>query len=66
VLFRSAGARRLLNRAESLVRALFVSTTGLPANVCYPDTGHWLIRNGPGHDETCLGRRDDAARRCHT
>ena len=46
-----AGARRLLNRGESAVRALFLSTTGLPANVCYPDTGHWLIRNGPGRDE---------------
>jgi uncharacterized cupin superfamily protein len=46
-----AGARRLLNRGESVVRALFLSTTGLPANVCYPDTGHWLIRNGLGRDE---------------
>jgi len=45
-----AGARRLLNRGESIVRALFLSTTGLPANVCYPDTGEWLIRNGPGED----------------
>ena len=41
-----AGAHRLLNRGESVVRALFLSTTGLPANVCYPDTGRWLIRNG--------------------
>ena len=46
-----AGAHRLLNRGESVVRALFLSTTGLPANVCYPETGHWLIRNGPGRDE---------------
>jgi uncharacterized cupin superfamily protein len=45
-----AGAHRLLNRAESVVRGLFLSTTGLPANVCYPDTGHWLIRNGLGPD----------------
>ena len=45
-----AGAHRLLNRAESVVRALFVSTTGLPANVCYPDTGRWLIRNGIGDE----------------
>jgi uncharacterized cupin superfamily protein len=43
-----AGAHRLINRAESPVRALFVSTTGLPANVYYPDTRHWLIHNGPG------------------
>ena len=49
-----AGAHRLLNRGESVVRALFVSTTGLPANVCYPDTGHWLIRNGLGRDEVVV------------
>jgi uncharacterized cupin superfamily protein len=49
-----AGAHRLLNRGESVVRALFLSTTGLPANVCYPDTGHWLIRNGLGRDEVVV------------
>ena len=49
-----AGAHRLLNRAESDVRALFLSTTGLPANVCYPDTGHWLIQNGLGRDEVVV------------
>jgi uncharacterized cupin superfamily protein len=49
-----AGAHRLLNRGEPVVRALFLSTTGLPANVCYPDTGHWLIRNGFGHDEVVV------------
>ena len=43
-----AGAHRLIDRGESIVRALFLSTTGLPANVCYPDTGDWLIHNGPG------------------
>ncbi len=45
-----AGARRLRNHGESVVRALLLSTTGLPANVHYPDTGHWMIHNGP--DET--------------
>ncbi len=45
-----AGAHRLLNRGESVVRALFLRTTGLPANVRYPETGHWLIRNGLGPD----------------
>ena len=45
-----AGAHRLLNRGESVVRALFLSTTGLPAKVCYPDTGQWLIRTGLGPD----------------
>ena len=32
--------------------ALFLSTTGLPANVFYPDSGRWLIRNGPGAEIT--------------
>jgi uncharacterized cupin superfamily protein len=50
-----AGAHRLLNRSESVVRALFLSTTGLPANVFYPDTGRWLIRNGLGQDEDLAG-----------
>jgi GNAT superfamily N-acetyltransferase len=36
------------------VRALFLSTTGLPANVCYPGSGHWLIRNGLGRDEVVV------------
>jgi uncharacterized cupin superfamily protein len=49
-----AGAHRLLNRGESVVRALLLSTTGLPANVCYPDTGQWLIRNGLGRDEVAV------------
>ena len=46
-----AGAHRLLNRSESAVRALFLSTTGLPANVCYPDTGRWLLRHGLGSED---------------
>jgi uncharacterized cupin superfamily protein len=41
-----AGAHRLVNGGEPVVRALFLSTTGLPAAVCYPDTGHWLLRDG--------------------
>ena len=49
-----AGAHRLLNRGGSVVRALSVSTTGLPANVWYPDTGHWLIRNGLGRNEVVV------------
>jgi uncharacterized cupin superfamily protein len=49
-----AGARRVLNRGESVARALLLSTTGLPVNVCYPDTGHWLIRNAAGEDEVRL------------
>jgi uncharacterized cupin superfamily protein len=49
-----AGAHRLLNRGRSAVRALVLSTTGLPANVHYPDNGQWLIRNGPGQDDVRL------------
>lgn len=49
-----AGARGLLNHGESVARALCLSTTGLPANVHYPDTGRWLMRNGPD-DEVRLG-----------
>jgi uncharacterized cupin superfamily protein len=50
-----AGARRLLNRTPSGARALIISTTGLPANVCYPETGRWVIRNGPGLEAVTLG-----------
>lgn len=49
-----AGAHRLLSRGESGARSLFLSTTGLPASVCYADTGHWLIRNGLGRDEVVV------------
>jgi uncharacterized cupin superfamily protein len=49
-----AGAHRLLNRGDAVVRALFLSTTGLPANVCYPDTGHWRMRNAVGRDELAV------------
>jgi uncharacterized cupin superfamily protein len=49
-----AGAHRLLNCGESVARALRLSTTGLPANVCYPDTGHWLLRNGLGRDDVVV------------
>jgi uncharacterized cupin superfamily protein len=49
-----AGAHRLLNRSETAARALLLSTTGLPANVCYPDTGQWLLRNGRGRDDVVV------------
>lgn len=49
-----AGAHRLLNRGESVVRALFLSTTSLPVNVHYPATGQWLMQNGRRPDETVL------------
>jgi uncharacterized cupin superfamily protein len=43
-----AGAHSLLNDGDARVRALMLSTTGLPMNAFYPDTGEWRIRNGPG------------------
>jgi len=46
-----AGARRLLNRSGAPARVLVLSTTGLPATFHYPDTGEWLLRNGPGQEE---------------
>jgi uncharacterized cupin superfamily protein len=45
------GAHQLLNRSDSAVRLLLLSTTGVPANAFYPGTGEWLIRNGPGRDD---------------
>lgn len=45
------GAHCLVNRADAPARALVLSTTGLPANVFYPDTGEWLLRHGTGVDE---------------
>ena len=57
-----AGARSLFNQSESVVHALLLSTTGLPANVYYPDTGHWLIRNGLGPDDVACCEIPDNAR----
>ena len=59
------GAHRLLNHSESVVRTLSLTTTGVPANVCYPDTGEWLIRNDLGQHEVAvreLGAHDRAPR----
>jgi uncharacterized cupin superfamily protein len=49
-----AGAHRLINRGQQVVRVVFFVTTGLPVNVCYPDSGRWLIRNGPDGEELML------------
>jgi uncharacterized cupin superfamily protein len=43
-----AGSHRLTNGGDVVVRALCLSTTGLPVNVCYPDSRRWLMHNGPG------------------
>ncbi len=53
-----AGARRLTNLGHQPARLLLLSTTGLPANICYPDSGRWVIRNAP--DEELLLRPEDA------
>ena len=44
------GAHRLRNGHEPVARVLFLSTTGLPVNVCYPDSGRWLVRNESGRE----------------
>lgn len=49
-----AGAHRLINRSDQVVRAVFLSTTGLPAYVCYPDQGRWLMRNEPDGEDLML------------
>jgi uncharacterized cupin superfamily protein len=50
-----AGAREVLNGGASVARVLLLTTTGLPANVHYPETGEWLLRNGPGREEMVGG-----------
>jgi uncharacterized cupin superfamily protein len=40
-----AGARALLNGGPAAARVLQLSTTELPVNVCYPDSGRWVMRN---------------------
>ncbi len=41
------GARELRNQGASAARLWLLSTTDLPANVHYPDSGEWVLRNGP-------------------
>jgi uncharacterized cupin superfamily protein len=59
-----AGAHRLINHGESIVRSLFLSTTGVPANVCYPDARHWVIHNGLG-DGVAVRETGSSGRRCN-
>jgi uncharacterized cupin superfamily protein len=40
-----AGAHHLVNRHDQTTRVAFFSSTGLPVNICHPDTGEWLVRN---------------------
>jgi uncharacterized cupin superfamily protein len=43
----SRGAHRLINRDDAVARVLLVSTKMLPASICYPDSGTWVMRHGP-------------------
>jgi uncharacterized cupin superfamily protein len=41
------GAHRLLNRSAAPVRAMFISTQTVPVNIHFPDSGKWVMWNGP-------------------
>jgi uncharacterized cupin superfamily protein len=49
-----AGAHRLIDRGNGVTRVVFFSTLELPANVHYPDSGKWLLRNGPDAEAVTL------------
>jgi uncharacterized cupin superfamily protein len=49
-----AGAHGLTNRGTGVARVVLFSTLGWPANVHYPDSGKWLLRNGPDADALML------------
>jgi len=57
-VLRDAGARRLINRGNQVVRVVLLSTIGLPVNVCYPDSGRWLMRNGPDAEDLILRKAE--------
>jgi uncharacterized cupin superfamily protein len=48
------GARHVDNRGREPARVLTIDTTGVPANICYPDTGRWLLRNDRSYEITLL------------
>lgn len=54
------GAHRILNHGSDPLRAIFLSTTGLPANVCYPDRGIWVLSNAPDDADITLHDSDPA------
>jgi uncharacterized cupin superfamily protein len=41
------GAHQVRNDGQETVRSLLLTTTGLPANVHYPESGRWRLLNGP-------------------
>ena len=46
----------MLNRSAGTARVLLLWTAGLPAAVCYPETGEWVLRTDRGADEIRLRR----------
>ena len=50
------GGRSMLNRSGETARVLLLWTTGLPAAVCYPETGEWVLRADRSVDEIRLRR----------
>jgi uncharacterized cupin superfamily protein len=46
-----AGACRLINRSDRAARLLVFATAGFPVNVVYPDSGSWVMQNGPNVNE---------------
>jgi hypothetical protein len=48
----------MLNHGSDPMRAILFATTGLPANVCYPDSGIWVLRNGPNDADVTLRESD--------
>lgn len=57
-----SGAHQLVNRGDQAVRLLAFSTTGFPVNVSYPDSGSWVMENGPGGDEVVASSGEPGAR----
>jgi uncharacterized cupin superfamily protein len=53
------GAHRLINSRDQLTRVVFFSTQDLPSNVFYPDSGKWLLRNGPEAPSPMLRAADE-------
>jgi len=49
-----AGGRRPFNNSTQTARVLVLWTTGYPTAICYPETGEWVLRTGPGADEIRL------------
>ena len=46
------GARMVANRGAGPARVLTASTLGVPANICYPETGEWRLINDRSSDVT--------------